>query len=113
MEQSSLEEDLRFEVDLYSLQFDLIFDLFREEVLSHQLSQESNLPVRTSRRYFKSYTIINGSEKTHDTVILQTYLENMTVNQVQIFVPDVDDVPYYNSPDKTEQSEQNSNKQGY
>ena len=39
------------------------------------------------------YTLITDCEKTHDTVILQTYLENMTANQVQILVPDVDDAP--------------------
>ena len=32
--------------------------------------------------YFKSYTLIPGTQKTHDTAILEAILEYMTVNQV-------------------------------
>ena len=51
---------------------------------STQTESEDRLrePHGSNRRYFKTYCVIQGGQKTHDTAILETALEHMTSYQV-------------------------------
>ena len=53
----------------------------RADIQSNTTDKSGEVDVQR-RRYFKSYSIIPGTSKSHDTAILEMTLEHMTNNQV-------------------------------